>query len=180
MNKTSAPTSAAAVANKFLALGERDASPIDQMKLQKLLFYAHAWYLAIKGVPLFDEDFQAWAWGPVIPDIYNETRRYGRNPVTGRVSHLERIGHDPLKWRFLIPAEIQDDEINSFLDEVWKTHKAFTGIQLSNSTHGDGEPWTIVREQYGTLEHKPNIPNELIKSVFLSKLANNASKNSST
>ena len=64
-------TSAAAVANEFLALGEKEPRfpPIDQLKLQKLLFYAHAWHLAIKKAPLFDEDFEAWPWGPVVRDI---------------------------------------------------------------------------------------------------------------
>lgn len=41
------------------------------MKLQKLTYYCQAWSLAWDGIPLFDEDFQAWSNGPVCPELYN-------------------------------------------------------------------------------------------------------------
>lgn len=44
------------------------------MKLQKLVYYCQAWSLAWDDVPLFDEDFQAWANGPVCPELYNKHR----------------------------------------------------------------------------------------------------------
>ena len=35
------------------------------LKLQKLCYYAQAWYLTIYGQRLFNEEFQAWLHGPV-------------------------------------------------------------------------------------------------------------------
>ncbi|MDA0665038.1 MAG: DUF4065 domain-containing protein [Proteobacteria bacterium] len=69
-----APATAAAVANEFLALQETSPSTtaIDPLKLQKLLFYANAWYLALHDDSLFDEDIEAWPWGPVVRNIYIE------------------------------------------------------------------------------------------------------------
>jgi uncharacterized phage-associated protein len=43
---------------------------ISAMKLQKLMFYCAAWNLVWEESCLFDEDFQAWANGPVLPDLY--------------------------------------------------------------------------------------------------------------
>ena len=40
------------------------------MKLQKLVYYCQAWSLAWDGIPLFNEDFQAWANGPVCPELF--------------------------------------------------------------------------------------------------------------
>lgn len=40
------------------------------MKLQKLAYYCQAWSLAWDDKPLFEEDFQAWANGPVCPALY--------------------------------------------------------------------------------------------------------------
>ena len=40
------------------------------MKLQKLMFYSQAWHLVWEEEPLFVDDFQAWANGPVLPAIY--------------------------------------------------------------------------------------------------------------
>ena len=41
------------------------------LKLQKLTYYCQAWSLAWDGKPLFDEDFQAWANGPVCPELFD-------------------------------------------------------------------------------------------------------------
>lgn len=40
------------------------------MKLQKLMFYSQAWHLVWDEQPLFEEDFQAFANGPVVPELY--------------------------------------------------------------------------------------------------------------
>jgi len=45
---------------------------ITTMKLQKLTYYCQAWSLAWDDVPLFSEDFQAWANGPVCPELFKE------------------------------------------------------------------------------------------------------------
>ena len=39
-------------------------------KLQKLCYYAQAWYLANYGKPLMPNRFEAWVHGPVSPDLY--------------------------------------------------------------------------------------------------------------
>ena len=40
------------------------------MKLQKLVYYCQAWHLAWEGRALFPEAIQAWASGPVCPELY--------------------------------------------------------------------------------------------------------------
>lgn len=40
------------------------------MKLQKLVYYCQAWSLVWDEEPLFDEQVQAWANGPVVPELY--------------------------------------------------------------------------------------------------------------
>ena len=44
------------------------------MKLQKLMYYAQAWHLVWEEEPLFENDFQAWANGPVLPILYERHR----------------------------------------------------------------------------------------------------------
>lgn len=45
------------------------------MKLQKLCYYAQAWSLVWDDAPLFDEDFEAWASGPVCPELFHRNER---------------------------------------------------------------------------------------------------------
>lgn len=163
-------TSAAAVANEFLDLADAEGRSIDPMKLQKLVFYAHAWWLALHGSPLFDEDVQAWPWGPVVREIYGEFRDFGRNSIVNRrATKMEKSGPGALSWNIQTPRVV-DAGVKDFLRQIWDSHKHLSGIQLSNATHGPGEPWTIVKDQAGSLDGKPMIPNDLIREAFRAKM----------
>lgn len=171
------PTTAAAVANEFLRLSAAEGSnPPDQMKLQKLLYYAHAWYLAYNGTPLFEDDFEAWPWGPVVRDVYMQTKDYGRGPVT---EPLWEFGKDDEGGFGFITPEGVPAELRPFIEAVWNAHKKFSGVQLSNATHAPGEPWTIIKDKLGT-DSKPKIPNDLIASVYRQKLEKMRARNTAT
>ncbi|MCJ2077875.1 DUF4065 domain-containing protein [Methylobacterium sp. E-016] len=166
-----AATSAAAAANEFLQLGwaEPHVPSITQMKLQKLLFYGHAWHLAVNECPLFSEDFEAWPWGPVQRDIYFQTKDYGKNPISSLLTSFNYSDSSGFDFRVYEP-KIENQDLKKFINSVWESHKRYTGVQLSNSTHAQGEPWTIVKDKFGSLDTKPTIPNELIYNVFRKKL----------
>lgn len=40
-------------------------------KLQKLCYYSQAWHLAWTDNPIFEEDFEAWANGPVCSELFH-------------------------------------------------------------------------------------------------------------
>ncbi|MBL8228673.1 MAG: DUF4065 domain-containing protein [Bryobacterales bacterium] len=44
--------------------------PMTAMKLQKLVYYCHSWSLVWDESPLFPEKIEAWANGPVVPELY--------------------------------------------------------------------------------------------------------------
>lgn len=168
-----APISSASVANAFLDIQDADTSAfprVDPMKLQKLLYYAQAWWLAFKDEPLFREEIYAWPWGPVVPNIYSEFRKFGRRPIIGdRATELVKVGKNFLDYRVKTPDPPPKD-VSDFLNAIWDSHKTLTGVQLSNATHAPGEPWTLVKDQYGELDSKPLIPNDLIRDVFKNKI----------
>lgn len=54
---------------------EHPESPqMTTMKLQKLVYYCQAWHLVWDGRPMFPEEIQAWASGPVCPAPYEVHR----------------------------------------------------------------------------------------------------------
>lgn len=63
---------AAYILEWFASRGENS---ITSWKLQKLVYYCQAWSLVWDEDPLFPEQIQAWADGPVCPDLYREHRR---------------------------------------------------------------------------------------------------------
>ena len=62
-------TTASKLADYYIWFANDVGSYLSNHKLQKLLYYAQAWYLAFEDTPLFDEDFEAWVHGPTIPAL---------------------------------------------------------------------------------------------------------------
>lgn len=52
----------------------REQGTLSTVKLQKLVYYSQAWHLVWEDAPLFHERIEAWANGPVVPDLYGEHR----------------------------------------------------------------------------------------------------------
>lgn len=64
------------IASKIVQLYEEHGAHITNLKLQKVLYYAQMYSLQKNGCALFDDDFQAWRHGPVIPGVYEAFRKY--------------------------------------------------------------------------------------------------------
>ncbi len=60
---------------------EKEREGITNLKLQKILYFAQAYYLAKLGKPLFAEKLEAWNYGPVVPGVYRKFKRHGSNPI---------------------------------------------------------------------------------------------------
>ena len=162
------PARAMAVANWFLERSWRDQGkpPCVQMKLYKLVYYAHGWYMGNCHRELFPEDVEAWPHGPVVRDLYFEFKDAGRNPISKLGRRLDFVGG---KAVFVQPKH--NGELSDFFESVWDVYGGYSGIQLANMTHRPGEAWTIVAEQYGyDLTAKPSIPPEIIEAVFEQKV----------
>ena len=169
-------TTAKAVANYFLSLAKKEGKALNPMQVQKLVYFAHGWYLAIFGQPLIKEDVQAWSWGPVIPSLYHAFKKFGNGPIEEPASESIFAG---MKFQIKEPS-IEDmpnaaerERTKTFLDRVWQVYSHFTGIQLSNLTHQDDSPWKIALDQSrnarGTV-----IPSELIREYFSRQAEQNA------
>ncbi len=97
------------------------------MKLQKLVYYAQAWSLALRGRSLFREEIQAWAYGPVVYELFKQHR--GQFAVAA--------------WPFGDPGRLRADEA-AFVNAVVGHYGAFDGAELSELSHADG-PWLDAR-----------------------------------
>ena len=91
---------------------------IDEMKLQKLLYFAQRETLAILNKPLFNEEFEGWKYGPIsrevrtvytedginadTKDIKNESKYIINNVILeyGALASwkLSKISHKEISW----------------------------------------------------------------------------------
>lgn len=69
------------VANYFSWLAGTLSSYVTHIKLQKLVYYAQGFHLALYDEPLFAEDIKAWDSGPVAPVLWREYTFYGYSPI---------------------------------------------------------------------------------------------------
>ena len=71
------------IANKLLLRAKNNESGdlMSNMKLQKMLYYQQGFHLAYFGTPLFDEDIEAWMYGPVVPSVYSHYKNCGRQGI---------------------------------------------------------------------------------------------------
>lgn len=120
-----------AVANEFLKRRASAAWP-QQMYIQKLVYMAHGWNLAINGEPLVIEPPQAWDKGPVFRRIWDHVRDHG-----WRGNNCTLI--DPATGREIM-AHLTDSE-RQIIDHVWGRYGGHSGEHLSKMTHEPGTPW---------------------------------------
>lgn len=158
---------AKAVANEFLRLAESDGRKLDAMKLQKLVYFAHGWHLALKGEPLLDEEIQAWDYGPVVTSLYHEFKEFGPDPVDRLARHTVLRG-DSIEEE---EPRLEDEYAREIVSEVWRKYGEFSGIQLANMTHRRGTPWEMVDRRFqGRIPRGATLPDELIRSGFRREL----------
>jgi uncharacterized phage-associated protein len=101
--------------------------PVTAMKLQKLLYYSQAWSLVWDDAPLFAERIEAWANGPVVPDVYAAHR--------GELTVTESPGGDPRR--------LSSDHTET-IDAVLRFYGDKTAQWLSDLTHMEA-PWRDAR-----------------------------------
>lgn len=98
-------------------------------KLQKLCYYAQAWYVTLfNDGPLFEEEIQAWVHGPVIAALYPEFSSYK---------------WEPIPQKDFDDSDFSDEEV-SVLEAVYRTYSPLDGEQLEALTHHE-DPWIKAR-----------------------------------
>jgi uncharacterized phage-associated protein len=108
----------------------RKRHPLTTWKLQKLVYYCQAWSLVWDERRLFSAEIQAWANGPVIPELYKKHR--------GEFQVYSWPHGDPDR---LTPVERET------VDAVLEFYGPKTSQWLSDLTHAE-RPW---REARGSL-----------------------------
>lgn len=156
------------IANALLWKAKREGASLTHMKLQKLVFFVHAWGLALKNRPVASEGFEAWNYGPVVNSLYHELKNFGSKPVT---SYLVEVDPASGATSARVPSQ-KDSEFWDLIDQVWDRYGHMSAAQLSTLSHEPGGPWARTRalmEEDGAVFDE--IPDESIRNFYAAKLA---------
>lgn len=127
------------------------------MKLQKLVYYAQAWSLVWDQRPLFNEQIEAWANGPVCPDLYTRHRGAFILPqdwgcrVGGNPSKLDPVARETLDAVLSHYGDQHPQWLSDLthMEAPWRRARA----GLSDGERGSSEiTAAAMAEYYGSLE----------------------------
>ncbi len=139
-----APYLPAHIANYFLSKAKQDRiDDMSPMKLIKLVYFSYAWYLAIFERRLFTETIEAWRYGPVVPSIYHEFKRFGNSPIEQYAINFE-LENNEMSYPVI---SRDDDDTLGVVEAIWKIYKDRDGWDLSRITHEQNAPWTCAYAQ---------------------------------
>ena len=142
-----------AAANTILDWAKNRNSLITHLQIQKLLYFSCGYYLAEYDESMIQHEFEAWKYGPVLPQLYSVLKNYGDNPITRLTIHHE--DNKPYLYR--------KGSIFKAVDITMKNFANSTTWDLVEITHDDNGPWDQTKKKYG---NKAKISNELIKDYF--------------
>lgn len=130
------------IANVFLKLSQPELGDgLTNLKLQKLVYYAQGFSLAVNDHPLFAEDIVAWEHGPVVRELYAIYRELGSGTI-------------PVPD---VALNIDKDDL-ALIEEVNNVYGQFSAWKLRDMTHQE-RPWVETpRDQV--------ISHELMKEYF--------------
>lgn len=123
---------------------------VDNLKLQKLLYYSQAVHLVLSKneSKLFSDDIQAWQYGPVIPSVYHKYKKYGFDII--------KRTNDKIT--------ISKEEIES-LDITLDYYGQMQAFELVMRTHNES-PW---RDAYNPNKRNITITTDSIYNFYKDK-----------
>lgn len=120
------------VAKYFLYKANQDGDLITNLKMQKLLYYAQAWYLVNFDKPLFDDQILAWDLGPVVKNVYDVYKEFRHTPIIFEEDfgkNIKQFNKNDLK----------------FLDEFYDQFSSYSAHDMVNLSHSEA-PWKKAYE----------------------------------
>lgn len=128
---------------------------VTPLKLQKLLYYTQVWYFVKKKQYLIQDSFQAWIYGPVVYNVWDNFR------------FIRRSDNIPQKKA----KDIDLSNIQDHLSEIWNAYGHLKGSTLVDLTHNE-LPWKLSRK--GLLTNQPSnnqivIDKSTVKDFYLTK-----------
>lgn len=138
--------------------------PISNLKLQKLLYFIQGNFLRNLNKPCFDDEIEAWNYGPVVPNVYSEFKRFGSNYISEIEYYYEydRNKIEPIRKQYE-DTLFESEEERKIIEEVIEMCKNFSASYLVDLTHRQS-PWKKAYRRNNNI-----ITIELMREFFCDK-----------
>lgn len=133
------------VANLLLDEAERLKVEVTPLALQKLLYFAHGFFLISRKRPLISGYFEAWQHGPVHPSIYKAFKRSGSEPISFRARSQNVLtgATSPIPGP---PAP----EVRHLIQQTLGSYGHLSPGRLVDISHAKDSPWAYIVDKSRT------------------------------
>lgn len=119
-----------------------DDHPISNLQLQKILYYIQKDFLQ-NGYEAFEDEIEAWQFGPVVPDVYYHYCGFGSLPILMNY-HVDIASSDVSK-----------------IDPIVEQKRLLNPWDMVADIHTEGKAWSQIYDN-GVGDHHI-IPKKLIR-----------------
>lgn len=118
--------------------------PVSNLQLQKILYYIQKTFLDSDMIA-FEDEIEAWQFGPVVPDVYYKYCGFGSMSIRMKYNvNIER-------------------KYANIIDPIVKVKRILDPWDLVEDTHKPGKAWAQIYK--GGLGNHHVIPKSLIKEI---------------
>ena len=139
-------------ASDFVSYLIREYGVTSPLRIQKLLYFIFKDFYKSHNLILFEENFEAWINGPVVPEVYFSYRNYFLNQE---------------EQEFINTFECIEDFLESkqlkMIDEVISKYVKYATYELVEMSHNE-KAWILARKRSGIVNPLDQTPsNEKLK-----------------
>ncbi len=115
---------------------------ISNLKLQKLLYFVQAEFLAFteSKQPCFSEAIEAWDFGPVVREAYQEYKQYGGANIPSITEYYEVTDDWEIKKK-RYDENVIDSQDRQIINQIVDGFADYSAAALVTITHGQ-KPWS--------------------------------------
>lgn len=132
------------VARYIINYSNEENYSISNLKLQKLLYFVQAYYLAFTSShePCFSDEIEAWDFGPVVPSAYHEFKSFGGGEIPSVTSYYTLENQNNFWSIREVPFDdscISSDD-KKIINDIVDKFGAYSASDLVQLTHNQ-TPW---------------------------------------
>ncbi|MFK4965181.1 Panacea domain-containing protein [Lactococcus garvieae] len=127
------------IADYFVKSSIKQNIEINNLKLQKLLYYFYAKKLVEGEENPFDEKFEKWQYGPVLPSIYHSYKQFGGFDISEIPAHYFFDVEENEFKSYEFDENSLTSELRSEIDKFIQAFKEYDSFSLVEKTHQHDE-----------------------------------------
>lgn len=152
------------VANVVLLRSRELKLPLTNLHLNKILFFLHVDHLRDFQKPLVSAKIEAWEYGPVFREVYNQFKKFRREPI---VTLAQRVSYETGQLEDSVDPMPPD--LLEYLRKLSEFYLRTPSSVLVDLSHAKGGAWDKVWASGKEVNAGMEITEDIIRECELAK-----------